>query len=559
MACDCRLCEALGTGPPPAKPSTIAGYEELDLVLRELQAQEPEDWWHVSRWYIAHDLFYLTTRVSMLRGLINPISNLPLFERQWTLDRDRELEDDPARPMMMGRGMGKTSKRNMQNIQRVLKWPDIAICLFSFQRAAAIKRLASTRVELENPLLVGFFPEVLFETPKDPDHGSDSWSLTSGLNVRRETSRPEHTFEAHALRLHTLPTGSHYNVLDTDDAEDDKVVGSPGQIADLKLAYAQAMHLWSPPVERPFTGTPYHQAGLVMERIKKAGDRAMIYPGEDLETPGDGPLGGKPVYFTAEELQALFDEINDPDSYAMQVCLSTSKGAGRQFSRTQWQIYDEDPLEFARRCFVYIMLDPTRGLGDPAAHWVWGTTQDRKFAWLDASMKVLAPGEQLAETWRLFSKWNQVSLGVRHIRIEEAGQANFAEPTREYLRRHGVHTEVFRCPVPPTNKTQREWTAWHPLAEERRLLMPRSIWGVDEKEKPLDLVEYFMAFEWEEFPRPSTDNMLDAGALISYPASKLGPGAELMFPNRSDVEFVDVDEDAVRSGAQRSYLSQGVL
>jgi len=554
--CDCRLCrDEYGSSGllDLGRPTTIDEYNDLDRIVWRLLEEDAYAANAAIRWLTAHDLFYFTTRTSTTRGLINETSGLPIFERQWTLEWCHEIEADPEAPDMVGRGMGKsTLKTKNRNIQRALCNPNIGIGIFSYQKDAAKRHGRGIMQELTiNKPLVRLFPEVLYLKPKDPQDGAPLWSLDEGLVVRRTTSRQESTFGFHALKYDQLPTGLHYDVQDYDDVEDDKAVKSDDTIEDLKRAATQAAHLVTQatiPIYS-FTGTPYHENGLVMARVNAFGDRARVYPGEDLSIPGDGPMGGTPVYYTREELQVRFDKMvsDDPvsgrDNYAKQICLDTRAGTGRSLNPEWLRYYEESSLELGRNGYVVICQDPSMGLINPTATWVWALLPDKRFAWVDGSRGMFTPHERLEETYRLVAKWQHISLGVQQVRIEQFGQADFVDPTKLYLSERGLFPPVYKCHNTTKTKIERIYSCWQPQLADGMVLFPKRMETTSDGRR-YDLVRYFIDNELGKFPRPVTDDLLDAGALVWENHKTMEP---LAFPSPPRSYRDDDDERSDRA------------
>lgn len=563
-ACDCRLCgDELGVSGmlEIGQPQTLDEYNDLDRLIARLIEEDALKARAATRWIIAHDLFYFTTRVSTTRGLVNKVSGLPVFERQFSLEWAHEIEQDPEAPDMAARGIGKsTFKTKNLNIQRALRNPEVGIGIFSYQKDAAIRHGRGIDQELRiNRPLKSQFPEVLYKNPKDPQDGSPLWSLNEGLILKRHTSRQEPTFGFHSLKYDQLPTGLHYDVIDMDDVEDDKAVKSEDSIIDLKRAATQAAHLvtqTSVPIYS-FTGTPYHENGLVAARVRAAGDRARIYPGEDLSVPGEGPLGGSPIYYTLAEIWDRYERMvaDDPDqgrdNYAKQICLDTRAGTGRTLDSHLIRYYEGSPMELGRRAYTVICEDPSMGLVNPSVIWVWALLPDRRMAWVDCARGKFTPAERLEETYRLVAKWQHISMGVQQVRIEQFGQADFVEPTRLYLADRGLYPPVFKCHNTKQSKIERIYSSWHPALAEGQILFPRRMEVTGDGQRRYDIVRYFLENEMNKFPRPVTDDLLDAGALVWENHKSMEP---LSYPAATGPGF---DEDEERSSSYGHWTMAG--
>lgn len=543
-------------------PTEVDEYREIDSLMESYSRRSQSLWHEAMRWMAKNDLFYLATRIGTTRGLVNRTNGKPIFNRQFILDRCRELEvAEHNVPDVWGRGMGKsTLKTKYRSIQLALNDPNSATCIFSYQRNAAMAHLRSIRDELTmNDLLKMLFEDVLFWDPDAPGQGggAKTWSLKDGLVVRRSSSRTEGTFEAHVLSK--LPTGRHYDRLVWDDIEDDQAVSSEEQIEKLHRQFGQSANLKSisggEPV-RSITGTFYHSKGIMATLVRKNPEKARLYPGEDLSKKGDGPMGGTPIYYSVTELDQWYSDINDPRIYSMQIACDYKAGEHQTLDVEKLLVYPADPLDFGRGCYTYICVDPSLGRGDPACIWVWGTTPDRRFAWLDVVCKRLAPSQRMEEIWRVASKWSDVSLGVMEIRIEEFAQADYCQPQQEYNARLGMGIPVTKCCDPTKSKIDRIFERWQPHLDASRILVPERMITTDEEGKSFDAVDYFKTFELGEMPKPHTDNYLDAGSLIWEPPKKSGV---LKIPPIVFPPSYDRIPEEIMPDSGPGWMSEGVL
>ena len=120
-------------------------------------------------------------------------------------------------------------------IQEILKNPEITICIYSYNISTAQKMLVQIRTALQNPILVGCFPDILFEntnvqTWKDEEGGVHQmeWSA-DGFTVKRRGNPKEHTLECSGL-VTGQKTGGHYNLLIYDDTVTPESVATKAQI-----------------------------------------------------------------------------------------------------------------------------------------------------------------------------------------------------------------------------------------------------------------------------------------------------------------------------------------
>ncbi len=82
------------------RPKKLAGYKVIDDLVSEYKDKDYGLWAEAVRWLILNDLFYFVTRAGTTRGLVNKTTGIPIFERQFTLDRCREIERHPEEPLI---------------------------------------------------------------------------------------------------------------------------------------------------------------------------------------------------------------------------------------------------------------------------------------------------------------------------------------------------------------------------------------------------------------------------------------------------------------------------
>jgi hypothetical protein len=540
------------------KPETLEGYAELRRWLLGLKkADRISDWADAMRWYCLHDLFFLLNDVLSDGKQPNQETGAPLFFHQFYLDWCRQIEwqtENGGGFDASARRIGKSTLRTKaSNIQRMLRYPDSAGCLFSYQRRAAKKHIRALKLELEtNDLLKTLFDDVLFEDPITAARNAETvWSIEDGLCVKRKVIRRELSMEYNAF-MDGTPTGGGYDRLDFDDVEDHKALNTEDQLEKLHKSYDSAVNLLTPNIlSRPvlmFTNTFYSKTGLawrVYEQYKDEPKKVNKVPAEDLDAEGDGPLGGAPNYpFTAERLNRIYKEQRDKREYSIQYCCDFRAGEDRTFENHWLQRYEEAPEVIGRGRNIYICIDPSRGITDPMAIWVWGLGADRKAVWLDVSLKRLDPAlpEFYDEIFMMVAKWSNLGRRVIEIRVENFGQNLWHSLIARELERRGLYgirvipcADNVRTRKFSSGKRDREFERWALPAKQGEVMIPKPVseegaglMRRDEKGVIRDIVQVFLDDEWNEFPKCVSDNLLDAGSLLWEPEDKMG--APLQFP-----------------------------
>lgn len=546
-------------------PKTLDEYADNWKWLQSLKDRNQWSMWEESMRYLAlNDLFFFVNYISSDRKKLHSATvstdsqgrtvGQPLHFHQfyldlckqvtWAIDNYKSTFDGSAR-----RGGKSTIRTKNASIQMALKWPDIAICIFSVELKLARRHLRVIKEELEtNQLLKVLFSDRLFDDPITAARNGDTvWSMEDGLRLKRLASRANQTFEANTF-FGGGPTGSGYDVIHFDDCENGAYTSTQDMISKLHEAFASAVMLATPnviPVPMVFvTNTFYHPEGVAKKKYdeyKKEDPRLVrLVPGEDFREDGDCPMGGRAIYpFTPEILQMKFKEAASKDEYAIQYCCDFTAGQDRTFNRNWIHWYDEEPEKMMKGRNSYVCIDCSKGLYDPMAAWVWSCGVDKRMAWTGGFRKKLDPASPafFDEIFNLCSKVGNLSDRLVEIRVEQMNQQVWAELIRSELQKRGMFTPVIPCKGKlarnrvrkfDTSKLEREWQRWSPALQNGEILFPRphSLGGrdiptADEKGNNFFLVDHFLSNEYDLFPRAPHDDLLDAGGLIWEPEMEI--------------------------------------
>jgi len=501
------------------------------------------------RYYTLHDMFFLLNFVSSDGRTIHSHYGKPLYWHEFYLEFCKRVQHyidnlESSLDASARRGGKSTIRTKLGSIQMALRNPNISIAIFSVQKQLAKKHVSVIKEELQtNTLLKVLFPDVLFDDPQmAAKNGETIWSLTDGLRVKRDRVRSTQTIE-HGAFFGGGPTGSGYDVIHFDDCENESVVSSQDMLTKLHDAYSSAVNLATPAVlPHPVffvTNTFYHPEGIAFKKYKeyKAKDESLvrIEAGEDLTQPGDGPMGGTPQYpFTIDILEQKFTESNK-DNYAIQYCCDFKTGHDRNFRREWLSFYDDDPHDIMKGKNSYVCIDASKGVYDPMGILVWSVGLDKKLYLSDGRRKKLDPASPafFDEIFNICTTTMNFSNRLVHIRVEQMHQQTWAELIRAELNRRGLFINIIPCRGKLDKgsirkfgvaKLDREWQRWAPALQRGDIILPRpssmggrGIMTQDENGKPFDLVDYFLSFEYDLFPRAPNDDLLDAGALIWDP------------------------------------------
>jgi hypothetical protein len=136
--------------------------------------------------------------------------------------------------------------------------------------------------------------------------------------------------------------------------------------------------------------------------------------------------------------------------------------------------------------------------------------------------------------------------------MEEFGQAEYLEPQRAYNESRGHSVPIVKCGENKP-KLERHFERWEPMLRAGRICFPRHLWSEDEHGQRIDLVAYFIGYELGQYPKPITDDGLDAGSLIFEPEERVG---SLSWPSAAKTERRRYADSYEPRG---TYMSEGNL
>lgn len=532
-------------------PQTLSEYTECARWLQSLLDRNMMSAWEEAMRYLAlNDIFFFINFVSTDRTIKHSRYGTPFYFHQIYLDQCKRLQwamdnfvstfDGSAR-----KGGKSTVRTKNCTIQLALKYPDSSTCIFSVEKQYAARHFGVIMEEFEqNKLLKVLFSDRLFDDPRTAaKNGETVWSTTHGLRLKRSRVRNNNTIEYNAF-FDGGPTGSGYDFIHFDDCENNKAVSTQDNLNKLHDSFDSACNLVLPSaVPTPIifiTNTFYHPEGIAKKKYdeykKEDPKRVRLVPAEDRRTQGNCPGGGVAVYpFDEERLWQLFNEKKDKDDYAIQSLCDFTSGQDRSLSRGWLQFYEEEPEKVMKGKNSVVCIDASRGIYDPMAGFVWSAGHDKKLYWTGGFRKKLDPAspEFYDEIFALCSKVSNLSDRLVEIRVEQISNQTWADLIRSELQRRGMYTPVIPCKGKiskdrirkfQTAKLERQWQRWSPALQRGDVVFPkpssmhgRGLMVKNEEGNLFDLVDYFLDFEFDLFPRAPNDDVMDAGALIWEP------------------------------------------
>ena len=275
----------------------------------------------------------------------------------WIYDRCREVELAPDGHLdIWGREHYKSTIITYAGtIQEILRNPEITIGLFSHTKPIAKAFMSQIKRELEsNDTLKELFPDVLWNNPQKE---APTWSLDSGLIVKRKTNPKEATIEAHGL-VDGQPTSRHFGLLIYDDVVTRESVSTAEQIFKTTEAWELSDNLGSMGGRKWHVGTRYSYADTYSDIIKRGAAVLRHRPATD-----DGMISGKPVLFSQTEWERKVRDQGEA-TIACQMLGNPLAGHQRMFDQADLQVYEVRP----ETLMVYIMVDPARSIKKDSAN-----------------------------------------------------------------------------------------------------------------------------------------------------------------------------------------------
>lgn len=471
------------------------------------------------------DRYFLLTQLLRRKDALHP----------WLYERCREVEADPDNHLdLWAREHYKSTIITFAGcIQEILRDPEITIGIFSHTRPIAKAFLYQIQGELQNnDTLIRLYPDVLWA---DPRKEAPTWSLDSGIVVRRTGNPKEKTIEAWGL-VDGQPVSKHFRLMVYDDVVTLTSVGSPNMILKTTEAWelsrnlsaqngAESRRTW-------YIGTRYNLADTYRVMLDRRVAIPRLYPATD-----DGTPDGKPVLLSPAD----WDEKKTESStyvIACQMLQNPIAGSEQEFKPEwlrRWEVRPET-------LNVAIVVDPansTKKGSCNTAMAVLGVDSAGNKYLLDGALHKMTLSERWTMLKGLRSKWvrqpgiQTVTVGyerygmqadIDHFNemmrletsffpIEEVSWVRDGENAKDdRIRRLVPDHQNWRFFYPydgPATSTMREAESTH-----RGHLVAKPIKRKNAEGRLYDLVEWFVANEYLFFPATTAKDFLDAMSRI---------------------------------------------
>lgn len=448
-----------------------------------------------------NDLFFLLVR----------LLNRPDIDKDWLFERCLEVQTQPNGFLdLWAREHYKSTIITFGlTIQDILNDPEVTIGLFSVTRPLAKGFAGQIKSELEgNKLLIELYPEVLWENPR---RDAPTWSLDSGLTVKRKSNPKEGTLEAWGL-VDAMPTGRHYKIRVYDDVIEERNVSNPEMIQKATKAWELSLNLGSTAplakyddfnIER-YVGTRYHLNDPYAEIMRRKAAIPRIYPGTD-----NGRPEGQPVLWTQEFMTEKRQKMG-PYVFGCQILQDPIADEVQGF-RTEWLKYYTP--ETLRGMNIYLLCDPAsekKKTSDYTVMLVIGMGQDKNYYLIDGIRDRLNLTERASKYIEFHRKYEPTSCSY-----EKFGMMADVEYIKERQDRENYRFNIveFKTPTPKLDRIR----SLIPLFESGRFYIPGVIHYIDYEGRQKNLVQQFVDEEYTMFPLAVHDDILDCMAQVRDP------------------------------------------
>ncbi len=553
--------------------------DAFDIIstLDRLSREDPAQWKALYRAHTATSWYVMGLCLSGAQRL-DPFTGRPEMDCDFLWNCYNEMQFDGDNTLnTSARQHHKSHIRGYVGLSVVIvNDPNEIIAIAGHEKDAASKHGRRTMLEWEtNVELKTAWDDVFFWDPKR-DADCPLWNQETGCTVRRTITAVLPTLSWHAIEH--VPVGSRISLFLFDDVETEDTVESDGQREKLLDRFASFQETAGRVPRVWINGTYHHPNGLVAHLAKSGAYRVVCRPAEDTTRPapdiaalydaagGRLPLrdenkvveipaavrnirlDGAPTFMHPLELAwKRLRAQSTPGglaNYYRQNMGQPLAGEQRKLNRKWIRRYQIDPIEMATGANLYIVVDASKGINDPTFARVEACLPDRSIAWVGGLRKKIAPSEFGKEMWLLGCQWEGIGRIVEY-RFEIFAQATWDTHFIQYCEkvRHwpGNITEA-NVKAIGRNKTnrEREWHALEPLYRNGRRLYPEKevMWVEDENRERVDLVDYYVEKEYDQFPLPITDDGLAADALLGEPEDPKKGIYALEFPETDEERWV---------------------
>jgi phage terminase large subunit-like protein len=440
--------------------------------------------------------------------LIRYLLKRPDIEHPWLFERCREIEAEPNEYMdLWSREHYKSTIITFgKSIQDILAshgdgalWDrEVTFGLFSFNAGTAHKFVAQIKNELEsNPDLKRLFPDILYD---NPSREAESWSVQGGLIVKRKGNPKEATFSGHGL-VDSMPTGSHFYGRLYDDVITERFARSPEMIRKVTDSWELSLSLGARGGFSRYIGTRYHYNDSYRTIMQRGAAKPRVYPATQ-----DGTVEGEPVLLTSEELAKKRREMG-PYNFGCQMMQDPKADETQGFKRDWLNFWD---AKIYAGMNIYMLVDPAnekKRHSDYTAIAVVGLGKDGNKYWIDGVRDRLNIKERCDAVMELHRRYKPIKVGYEKYGIQT---------DIDYIKRE-QQLENYRFEIIPLGGSMAKNDRIKRMVPDLAAgtwYWPNSISKETYDGRLIDVVEQTLTEEYDPFPVPLHDDMIDCMSRI---------------------------------------------
>jgi len=488
----------------------------LSLKIPQYKRDYEAVWYKADQMYEAdRKIFFQELCFTDMYFLLKHGCGLPssIMDHPFTIQRCKVADKRIASPtgldkwmiMVFREGFKSTIFNYGANIRNILKYPDLATCIFSYKKGRAMDHLNSIKYTFEkSEQLKNWFDHVLYANPNE----APKWSQESGLIVKRETNRREPTLMAGGV-VEGQPIGMHFNFICADDVVTKDSVKTPHMIREtiegFELTDNLGVSIEGVPSEKWVIGT-FYGYGDPYCYMKEKG----IYKVETIPCVDEN---GDPYMHTYEQLE---DKKKTQGRYVFscQMMLDPVPPEDQRFDTEKICYCDNIPS--LDKLKITIHVDPAHTKKESRGHspdftamWVMGQDRMGQRYFLDGVYDRITAPEAVN---KMFDLQEQYKAGwVSWEQVGAQSDSQFIERKKAEL---GVSFKLHHFnPRGYGAKEDRILGIMLPKIESGEIMFPRQKGYVTAEGKIIDLIE-ILKKEMREFPF-GHDDFMDCGTQVA--------------------------------------------
>lgn len=531
-------------------------HSDISRLMKEAAKKGNKAVTELQRSLCRNDLYYLLAYALDIRLMYSDETDTEINFRPWLFNRCREVQESPDFHVdIWARGHFKSTIITLgKTIQDILNNPELAICIYSYNKTIAQAFVAQIRSNLENSELKRLFPDVIPENPgsgkyKEEDEDGNvntkknKWSDES-FTVKRRTNRKEPTVSGYGL-VNAQPTGMHFDLLIYDDVVTPDSVRTQAANEYTFSQWQMSLNTASGESTRiRIIGTRYHSRDAYFK---------ILNP----EFTDTGKMGGSKF---SERVYPCFDEDGNTVLYTPEYIEDKRRNmAGFVFSSQMlcnpldgdsFRFLDEwIPMRISQdlieqnkdRYNFYIIVDPAntkKKTSDYTSMVTIAAASDRKYYVADIIYDKLYPAERRDTLFSLVNRWtnsrakptvfyesNGMSADYHMINEKMKSDSSFftmiAATTKPRLR---VDQRIGGEPL----KIQRIM-ALEPIFRNGQVVFCNETVHRNYQGQIVNTTQYVLDNEYSQFPSGDHDDFLDSLSRIA----DLDTGPQITFPRPS--------------------------